>query len=199
MSSLFSRSMGSLHSFFFGTISPTICDGEIIKLEDGEMRSGLQPCVFKKRSAQATGELVPRAPSIADHFIPEGPYDTSFAVMRHMVFKINRKSATPITHIIFPTCTSAEVVNLVSNLCPEPANGKEYERWWEKFDDMKLEHPPYAKMHAKMEEARKMYATSLRGHGYDDVDITYSGDQANYGITKEDEEVIRKTVSTGSD
>lgn len=177
--------------------SDNVTDSGNLELERGEIRSGLKPYVFQEGGKEQPRPSIFAAPSTSDQFIPDEPYDTLFTAMRHMIFKVNRKSATLIAHTLSQTCTSVEIVELIRNLCPESTSPKNlnYDKWWEKSDDEKFEHPPYAKFHAKIEEARKFYAISLHGAGFEDVDITYSGAQANYGIVKEDEEAIRNTVS----
>lgn len=160
------------------------------------MRSDLKPWIPPRQLEELKREALRKAPKTAEHFIPRMSYDTMFAALRHVIFKIDRKSATPIAHIIYDSCTDAELSELSSGVCP--IGGRDlylYELWWQQAESKKLKHPPYARLRAKIEEAREHHSRQLREHGYEDVDITYWSGEANYTFMKADEIEIKKSVS----
>lgn len=167
-----------------------------IKRQDPVMRSGLKPWIPPRELEELQERAKRNAPKTADHFIPRIAYDTLFAALRHVIFKVDRKSATPIAHIIFESCSDAEVVELASGICP--IGGRDahlYELWWQQSEEQKLKHAPYARLRAKIEQARDFHSAQLREHGYEDVDIIYWGSQSNYTFMKADEVEIKKSVS----
>lgn len=164
-----------------------------------EMRSGLRPFVVKHRKEKDSNPLLPDVPSTGAHFIPETPYDTAFLSLRLMVFQVDRKSATPIAHIIFSEGGGGgETFGLIDKLCPaldvlNRVGGRA--AWWDQDEKAKLEWAPHAKFRKKIDEARKIHGIRLHDAGMKDVEIWYSGREATIETFKADQTRILSTVS----
>ena len=169
------------------------------------MRSGLKPYRITERKARTPNDSLltnPNEESISLQFIPKNRHDTAFTSLRHMVFKVDCKSASPIANILAQhvsgggrSIESSEVFGLLNQLSPPNMDAKFREAWWSSDEIHKLEWPPYAKFRVKIEEARRIHATRLRDAGMEDVEIAYSENEAKIKTWKDDRDEIESTVS----
>lgn len=169
-----------------------------VKRSASPVRSGLKPYIREQLHHRDQGSRLPDNPSVAAHFIPHKEvYDVAFISLRHMVFKVDGKSATPISHILHGSVVakgggSGEICGLIEDLCPP---GRRRTTWFEQSEEVKLRWPKYARFRGMIEDARKQHAIRLRDAGMVDVDVLFAGFESGVAIYKRDQEIINKTVS----
>ena len=165
------------------------------------MRSGLKPYVREKLDLSAPVSRLPASPSVASHFIPKLIYDVAFISLRHMVFKVDSKSATPIAHILHESVFgkgggSGEMYGLIDDLYPP---GGHKTKWFERSEEVKLRWPKYARFRKMIDEARRTHAVRLRNAGMVDVDVLFAGFESGIAIYKRDQEIIEEQVSVAQE
>lgn len=137
--------------------------------------------------------LAPQQPgggsSPADEFVPVGgPYDVLYTSLQHVVFQMEQKSATGISHFMRLGLAESVIYGLINEFSPL---GKEIVRMnkeaeftnggWHGVGELRAGEVAKAKakkcpkLWSKMEEARAKYAGKLYERGMRDVDILYDG------------------------
>ena len=132
-------------------------------------------------------------------FVPYALHDVVFTALRHVVFQVDRRSSTPIAHLMRSRLSDGDVFALINEYHTSVAEKATKSGWKSDISKQKSRAKPKSlscvKLRAKIEEARSWHATRLREQGMRDVDVLYRGDAAKLRYFIRDKEFIVNKVS----
>ena len=126
-----------------------------------------------------------------------GPYDVLFIVLRHVVFQVDRRSATPISELMRDELSEPYIYELINEFS---TSGKKIRALrdgfhWVVNEPATANQVACVKLRAKIDEFRTIHASRLLEKGVRDVNILYSGSEAKIWKYIADRAVIVQQVS----
>lgn len=146
--------------------------------------SSAQKSLARREAARIGGGGSGSGRSVANEFVfaYKREQDLLFTSLRHVIFQIDRRSATAVAHILRDELCDAQIYDLIGDFRAS------------ENDRMKKKIVRRTKLEAKMDEARAKHAVKLRNLGMRDVNVMYHGDEAKLCIFKADKELLVQRV-----